>query len=203
MDVLNDPMTQKKLGAFYTPPTYAKKASELVLQAIRRVPTGNDYVIIDRCAGTGNLEIFLDDGGEDILSHVIVGTYELKEWMVLKDRHYGRVRYIIPPVPTNPTEFPKLNDEGFLSGANALTRDLIENKEIRKYLDNPNCSIILFENPPYIETTSVEFQRRGQGADASDWKKCYITEEMKKEVKGPALNDIGNVFMSFRATPLA
>lgn len=195
MDMLNDPMTQKKLGAFYTPPAYCKKATELVKQAIARIPAGNDYVIIDRCAGGGNLEMYLDDGGEDILSHCILSTYELKEWMVLKDRYQGRVRYIIPPVPANPTELPKLNEEGFLSGANALTKDIIDNPEVRKYLDDPKCTIILFENPPYAETTSAEFQRRGEGTDASSWKLGYVVEEMKKEVSGTATNDMGNAFI--------
>ena len=195
MDVLNDPMTQKKLGAFYTPPAYAKKAVELVKQAIARVPDGNDYVIIDRCAGTGNLEMYLDDGNEDILSHVIISTYELKEWMVLKDRYNGRVRYIIPPVPSNPTDLPDLNDEGFLSGANALTRDIIDNPEVRKYLNNDKCTIILFENPPYAETTSIEFQRKGQGKDATTWKRGYVVEEMKKSVSGTASNEMGNAFI--------
>ncbi len=195
MDVLNDPMTQKKLGAFYTPPAYCKKAVELVKQAIARVPDGNDYVIIDRCAGTGNLEMYLDDGNEDILSHCILSTYELKEWMVLKDRYNGRVRYIIPPVPANPKDLPNLNEEGFLSGANALTTEIMNNPEVRKYLDNPKCSIILFENPPYAETTSLEFQRQGEGKNASTWKKSYVVEEMKKEVSGTALNDMGNAFI--------
>ena len=195
MDVLNDPMTQKKLGAFYTPPAYAKKAVELVKQAIARVPDGNDYVIIDRCAGTGNLEMYLDDGNEDILSHVIISTYELKEWMVLKDRYNGRVRYIIPPVPSNPTDLPDLNDEGFFSGANALTRDIIDNPEVRKYLNNDKCTIILFENPPYAETTSIEFQRKGQGKDATTWKRGYVVEEMKKSVSGTASNEMGNAFI--------
>ena len=42
---LNDRPFQKKLGAFYTPPLYAQKALELVREAIREVPQGNDYVI--------------------------------------------------------------------------------------------------------------------------------------------------------------
>ncbi len=188
MDILNDPMTQKKLGSFYTPPEYARKATELVRKAIERVPTGNDYVIIDRCAGTGNLEMYLDDGGEDILSHVIVSTYELKEWMVLKDRYNGRVRYIIPPVPANPNDLPSLNEEGFLSGANALTRDIIDNPEVRKYLDNPKCTIILFENPPYIESN-------GTTGVKSDWKSGCVVAEMRKEVSGQALNEMGNAFI--------
>lgn len=193
MDVLNDPMTQKKLGAFYTPPAYAKKAVELVKQAIARVPDGNDYVIIDRCAGTGNLEMYLDDGNEDILSHVIISTYELKEWMVLKDRYNGRVRYIIPPVSSNPTELPELNEDGFLSGANALTRDIIDNPEVRKYLDNDKCTIILFENPPYSETQSIEYQK--SGGTTADWKNEYVLTEMKKEVSGVTSNDMANAFI--------
>lgn len=193
MDMLNDPMTQKKLGAFYTPPAYCKKASELVRQAIARVPAGNDYVIIDRCAGGGNLEMYLDDGGEDILSHCILSTYELKEWIVLKDRYQGRVRYIIPPVPANPKDLPELNEEGFLSGANALTRDIIDNPEVRKYLDDPKCTIILYENPPYIEGQSIEFHKSG-GAGA-DWKDGFIVQEMKKEVSGVASNDMANAFI--------
>lgn len=188
MDMLNDPMTQKKLGAFYTPPAYCKKATELVRQAIARVPAGNDYVIIDRCAGGGNLEMYLDDGGEDILSHCILSTYELKEWMVLKDRYQGRVRCIIPPVPSDPEELPKLNEDGFLSGANALTRDIIDNPEVRKYLDDPKCTIILYENPPYIESN-------GTTGVKGDWKSGSVVSDMRAEVSGQALNDMGNAFI--------
>lgn len=187
MDVLNDPMTQKKLGAFYTPPAYAKKAVELVKQAIDRVPDGNDCVIIDRCAGTGNLEMYFDDADEDILSHVIVSTYELKEWMVLKDRYNGRVRYIIPPVPANPNDLPSLNEEGFLSGANALTRDIIDNPEVRKYLDDPKCTIILFENPPYIEIKA--------GGEHNQKTEDFMKQGMKDEGCGKAVNDIANIFI--------
>lgn len=195
MDILNDPETQKKLGAFYTPAPYSKKASELVKKAIERVPEGNDYVIIDRCGGTGNLEMYFDDKDDDILSHVILSTYELKEWIVLKDRYEGRVRYIIPPVPANEDEMPELNKAGFLCGANALTREIIDNPEIRKHLDNPKCTIILYENPPYIETTGIEFQKQGKSKKASAWKKSYVVEEMKKEIKGTASNDMGNAFI--------
>lgn len=195
MDILNDPMTQKKLGAFYTPPAYAKKATELVQMAISRVPAGNDYIIIDRCAGTGNLEMYLDDGVEDVLSHCILSTYELKEWMVLKDRYAGRVRYLIPPVPIRKDDLPKLNKEGFLTGANALSRDIMDNPVVKKYLEDPKCTIILFENPPYIETTSVEFQKRGKGAESSTWKQDYVAAEMKKEITGTAKNDICNAFI--------
>lgn len=60
MDKLNDFLQKKNLGAFYTPKLYAQKSVELVREAIARVPQGNDYIILDRCAGTGNLESYLE-----------------------------------------------------------------------------------------------------------------------------------------------
>lgn len=52
LDKLNDKLTQKETGAFYTPEAYARKAYELVEMAIERVPEGNDYVIFDFCSGS-------------------------------------------------------------------------------------------------------------------------------------------------------
>ena len=101
MDCLNDRPSKKDLGAFYTPKLYAKKASELVLKAIEQVPNGNDYVIIDRCAGTGNLEERLiglkDKNDDEVISHCIVSTYEYYEYKVLQERIGDKVREIIPP----------------------------------------------------------------------------------------------------------
>lgn len=71
LDRLNDKMQKIELGAFYTPTRYVLKSHELLREAIARVPVGNDYVIIDRCAGSGNLQHGLT---EDELSHVIVNT---------------------------------------------------------------------------------------------------------------------------------
>ncbi|TAN58544.1 hypothetical protein EPN15_00610 [Patescibacteria group bacterium] len=61
MDLLNDKQHKKELGAFYTPPAYCLKATELVRKAISAIPEGHDYIILDRCAGTGSLEEFLTD----------------------------------------------------------------------------------------------------------------------------------------------
>lgn len=192
MDMLNDPMTQKKLGAFYTPPEYAKLSAELVKKAIAKVPEGNDYVIIDTCAGGGNLEMHFDD---EILSHVIVSTYELKEWIVLRDRFGHRVRYIVPRIPKKPNEYPPLNDEGFLAGANALTREIIDDEYVKACIEDEHCNVIVYINPPYIETTGIEFQKAKEGKNASSWKNSYMVQEMKKEVSGPVTNDMGNVFI--------
>ena len=62
MDCLNDNQHKKELGAFYTPKEYVKLSTKLVRQAIKKIKeANNDYIILDRCAGTGNLEQFFTD----------------------------------------------------------------------------------------------------------------------------------------------
>lgn len=189
MDKLNDDLQKKNLGAFYTPELYAEKSLELVRKAIDRVPAGNDYVIIDRCAGTGNLEQYLTD---EELSHVIVSTLEYYEYKVLMEILGDKVRHVIPP-PEKEDTF----NMGLVRGADALSKEYVENPLIKQYVDNPNCTIILFENPPYAETTSIEHQKKKQGAKSSEWKKSYVVQEMKKDtqIKGTASNDLGNAFI--------
>ncbi|MBO6293046.1 MAG: hypothetical protein J6N51_12465 [Selenomonas sp.] len=188
MDKLNDTLQKKNLGAFYTHKLYAEKALELVRKAIARVPEGNDYIILDRCAGTGNLENGLSD---DELSHVIVSTVEYYEYKVLQELLGSKVRHIIPPTETNDTF-----NAGLVTGADALSKEYLENPVIKQYLENTKCTIILFENPPYSETTSIEHQKRKAGK-TSFWKQSYIMSEMKKdkEVKGSTYNDLSNLFI--------
>lgn len=187
MDALNDFLLKKNLGAFYTDSLYASKALELVRQAIARVPQGNDYIILDRCAGTGNLEGAMTN---DELSHCIVSTVEYYEYKVLQELIGAKVRAVIPPIETADTF-----NAGLVTGADALSREYLESPVIRQYLDNPNCTIILFENPPYAETTSIEHQKRKKGKSSSTWKNSFVVSEMKKYVKGTASNDMGNAFI--------
>lgn len=194
MDCLNDFLQKKDLGAFFTPEPYAERARELLEEAISRVPSGNDYVIIDRCAGTGNLERGLS---EDVLSHCIVSTKEYYEYKVLQELIGSKVRHIIPPIEAEDTF-----DAGNVRGADALTREYVENPIIRSYVDDPSCTIILFENPPFAETTSMEHQKRGEGKKSSSgWKASWVVEQMRKAAKedpsisGTSTNDMGNVFI--------
>lgn len=187
MDKLNDTIQKKNLGAFYTPEPYVDKSIELVRKAIARVPKGNDYIILDRCAGTGNLEKRLTD---EELSHCIVSTLEYYEYKVLLELLGSKVRYIIPPIEKEDTF-----NMGLVRGADALSEEYINNPVIKQYIDNPKCTIILFENPPYAETTSAEHQKVEASKSASSWKKSFIVEEMRKEVKGSVLNDLGNAFI--------
>jgi hypothetical protein len=215
-DLLNDKIRKKELGAFYTPAPYCRKATELVRHAIKRLLAGHDYIILDRSAGTGNLEEFLTDKkvnditiseldryidkdlkvkylqskkdvfatfypsrfddvtigelekhktkisshdylSDNEISHVIVNTYELKEWIVLNERLGDKVKLIIPPKaePTN----------ALVNGGDALSDHFILGDKVGKlfvsneykaiinelngYVADKKTNIILLENPPY------------------------------------------------------
>lgn len=188
MDMLNDRLNKKDLGAFYTPEPYAKKAAELVQKAVEQVPAGNDYVIIDRCAGTGNLEAPLvdmyDKNGDSLISHAIVSTYEYYEYKVLQERIGDKVRNIIPP-----TEANVVYANGKVANADAMSEDFINNPLIKKYVDDDKCTIILFENPPYRDTTSNSTGRAKKQTP-------FVKEQMQKDgLKGALLNELTNRFI--------
>lgn len=175
MDCLNDRLNKKDLGAFYTPEPYARKASELVMKAVNRVPDGNDYVIIDRCAGCGALEDPLenlyDKNGDSLISHCVVSTYEYYEYKVLSERIGDKVRNIIPP-----TEANVVYENGKVSNADAMSKEFIENPLIKQYVDDDNCTIILFENPPYRDDISDNSKKRKDVVVRVP----YVQQELKK-----------------------
>lgn len=177
MDMLNDRLNKKDLGAFYTPEPYAKKAAELVQKAVDQVPAGNDYVIIDRCAGTGNLEAPLvdmyDKKGDSLISHAIVSTYEYYEYKVLQERIGDKVRNIIPP-----TEANVVYANGKVANADAMSEDFINNPLIKKYVDDDKCTIILFENPPYRDDISANSKRRKN----VKVRVPFVQQELKKDL---------------------
>ncbi len=265
MDLLNDKQHKKELGAFYTPPAYCLKATELVRKAIRAIPKGHDYIILDCCAGTGSLEEFLTDKqvdditiGElnhyidkslkakylqdkaDIittfysksnfneitigelekhktkvslhdyifdneLSHTIVNTYELKEWIVLNGRIGDRVKLIIPP----PQEVS--NKEALVEGGDALSSQFVTgqtsfgmtkeyNESISMLLGivkDKKTNIILYENPPYRDSSAANVENQINRTS----KGSLVFEEMKKDLKNLAnsnvstARDISNQFI--------
>lgn len=187
MDCLNDRSSKKDLGAFYTPKLYAKKASELVLKAIEQVPNGNDYVIIDRCAGTGNLEEGLiglkDKNDDEVISHCIVSTYEYYEYKVLQERIGDKVREIIPP-----TEKDVEYGNGKILNADAMSEEFVNNPIIKQYIDNPKCTIIIFENPPYRDITAKD--------KIDKKKKSFIYERYKENGTNQAAHrELSNLFI--------
>lgn len=184
MDKLNDRLKKKKLGAFYTPEAYAKKAHELLQLAIARVPEGNDYVIIDRCAGTGNLEAVFTD---EELSHCILSTYEYFEYKVLFERLGDKVRHIIPPTEQN-IEF----SSGLIVNADAMSKEFIENEVIKRYIDDPKVTVIMYENPPYRDDTADN-----KGTKKVKVAETYIRRKMTEEFNGSAATarELSNLFI--------
>lgn len=194
MDLLNDPMTQKKLGAYYTHPSYATLSLGQLRDIVKDLPEDVDWVAVDVCAGTGNLEAEMTD---EELSHTIVNTYEPKEASVLQNRIGSRVRYNMSINYDNPGEPPVLDEDGFIKGSNALSEEFAT--KLKKVIEDTKKSEkvvkIWYMNPPYVETTGVEFQKKNAGKKASDWKKSYVVTEMKKEIGKTALNDMCNAFI--------
>lgn len=199
MDCLNDRLNKKDLGAFYTPAPYCEKASELVMKAVERVPEGNDYIILDRCSGTGNLEAALigkyDKNGDELISHCVVSTYEYYEYKVLQERIGDKVRNIIPP-----TEANVVYENGKISNADAMSKDFIENPLIKQYVDDEKCTIILYENPPYQDSTAVTFNEDDGTKAKANRTTSYVNTEYRKitntlnEGKASA-REISNLFI--------
>jgi hypothetical protein len=161
LDLFNDPQTQKKRGAFYTPDRYIKISTQYLRDAIERTKSQGykDYVIIDRCAGSGQLEKLLTD---DELSHCILSTIGISEWVSLWNIYGDKVRQIIPPYingkridpKTKPQDLVKQCDfnKNEVIGADALTEEFLDNfTEIFAKRDKGELAIIMLENPPFIE----------------------------------------------------
>ena len=77
-EVYSDKSDRKQRGVFYTPEQYVKISTEYLRKAIEDAKADgyDDYVIIDRCCGTGNLESQLTP---EELSHCILGTLNPEE----------------------------------------------------------------------------------------------------------------------------
>ena len=185
LDCLGATALKKRLGAFFTPNEYVKISTEYIRNAIKRIPKSHDYIILDRCAGTGNLQKFLTS---EELSHCILNTYVYAEWTTLKGLYEGRVRCIIPH--TKDYKDP----DGLLSDGDALTEEF--NKIITKIIEderkkvNGKLIVIGLENPPYSEP-QAEATRSGKTHKQSSW----VKKQMKKIKCGTAVNDLSNQFI--------
>lgn len=184
LDCLGSSELKKRLGAFFTPDYAVEKSTIYLRNIINQLPDDN-YVIVDRCAGTGNLEKFLTD---EELSHCILNTINYAELTTLKGLYEGRVRAILPADEVT-------DPDGCMPAGDALeeqfNNDLISliNTEKSK---NPNITIIGLENPPYAEP-QAEATRKGKTQKKTY--ENYITTEMKKEIKSKTTTDFANKFI--------
>ncbi len=180
MDCLNPGLLQREQGAYYTPTAYVNEMHKMLIKAIKEIPKGMDYIIIDRCAGTGNLEEGLPD---EILEHCVLSTIEFNEYAILNYKYGDKCLVVIPNIDALAYDIipAEKNEQG------------IANDFIRERVNDPNCVVILMENPPYSESGSGGIQ--GTGKKENVWKQSYVIQEMKKEYKGVALNDLSNLFI--------
>lgn len=135
MNLLGNSLLKKQLGAFFTPDNCVKISTQYVRNAIKSI--GNKpYLIVDRCAGTGNLERQLTS---EELKHCVLNTYDYTEWTTLKGLYDGRVKLIIPPT------HEYRDEKGLLKNGDALSEEF--NLYLTKYLNewrkqNPNGVLI-------------------------------------------------------------
>ena len=182
MNLLGPSLLKKQLGAFFTPERYVRVATEYVRKAINLIKNhygeNRDYIILDRCAGTGNLEKFLTD---DELSHCVLNTYDYTEWTTLKGLYDGRVRMIIPPTHES------RDNEGLLRVGDALSEDFINYEPLKCLINDKNTSVILLENPPFVDI----FSNKEGGVKSISMSSSYIREQMS----GKERTDLGNQFI--------
>lgn len=180
MDCLNPGLLQREQGAYYTPKAYVEEMHKLLYKAISEIPEGMDYIIIDRCAGTGNLEEGLPD---EILKHCVLSTIEFNEYVILNLKYGDKCLVVIPNTDALAYDIipAEHNEQG------------IANDYIREKINDENCVVILMENPPYSESGSGGSQNTGKKENA--WKQSFVIEKMREEYKGVVLNDLSNLFI--------
>lgn len=116
----------------------------------------DNYVIVDRCAGVGNLESQFD---ESIYSHLILGTLNEAEAFTANIRFNGLAEVNVVDA---------LSKEGVDYYFNAINNYKIKNK-VNK------LAVIFLENPPYAQTNSNK-----AGGIKSNYTKTYVHSNMKK-----------------------
>lgn len=180
LDCLGSSELKKRLGAFFTP-DYAVEKSTTYLRNIINSLNGEDYLIIDRCAGTGNLEKFLTD---EELSHCILNTIVYAEKTTLKGLYEGRVRAILPVDET-------IDEVGCMPAGDALSEQF--NNDLIKLINdekskNPNLKIIGLENPPYGEPGTKD----NRNLKTNTW----LNGIMKaNKIDGKVCKDLANQFV--------
>ncbi|MDR3185378.1 MAG: hypothetical protein LBU04_00990 [Christensenellaceae bacterium] len=185
MNMLGSDDLKKRYGAFFTPDKYVIISTKMLRMEIEKINKSDDvqdYIIIDRCAGTGNLEKFLK---EDELQHCVLNTLDYLERDTLIKLYDNRVRMILP------SELSSLDKTtGMITDGDALSekfynfcfqpdkirfivsKDSYEKSlELNKWLTDPKIKIIMLENPPFRDNTSNQSKSTKQ-------EKTFIEKQM-------------------------
>lgn len=181
MDCLNTNVQQAALGAFYTPDPYVKKSQEMLLNRIEKLKEmGLDYIVIDRCAGTGNLYKGLPD---EVLEHCVLSTLEANEYLVLQEEFVEKATIVVPP--TDALAYDIIPTE--VDGNGNIVSDFIREK-----INDKLCAVILYENPPYSEAAGLGIKGL---ANSVSWKNTFVANEISKELRGDVKKELSNLFI--------
>lgn len=181
MDSLNPGALQRELGAFYTPPAYVAEMHKLLVKAIAAVPSGMDYLVIDRCAGVGNLERGLP---KEVLKHCVLSTLEPNEYQLLRHHFADDCAVVVPNTDALSYDIiPASQDE-----TGQVVDDFIRDK-----VNDPNCVIILMENPPFSAASVGAVQTTGRKENL--WKKSVVHEQMVQAGRADATSDLAHLFI--------
>lgn len=157
-DKMNEKYVQKIEGAFFTPPQYIKISTQYVQNAISRSKEMGyeDYVIVDRCAGVGNLE---SQFNYEIYSHFILGTINKAEAFTANIRFNGlAIVEVVDALTKEGVDYYKTKIDEYK-----------KKKNIRK------LAVIFLENPPYAQTNSNK-----DGGIKSKYQKTWVHKQMEK-----------------------
>ena len=83
-----------------------------------------------------------------------------------------------------------------------MSEEYINNPIIRQYVDDPTCTIILYENPPYHNSSSSTFTENGSTKKVkTERKDTYVGIEFRNKglplclVQNAAANELSNLFI--------
>ena len=161
-DKMNEKYVQKVQGAFFTPSQYVKISTEYVLKAIEESKKDgyDDYIIVDRCAGVGNLE---SQFPEEVYSHMILGTINEAETLTANIRFNGLCEVVVQDA---------LSREGVL-----LYKEKIEEYKVKNKVKK--LAVIFLENPPYFNITNTgRNSDRTKDDNTEKHEKTYVQELM-------------------------
>lgn len=135
-DKMNEKYVQKLEGAFFTPSRYVKISTKYVMEAIEDSEKDyDDYVVIDRCAGVGNLESQFEP---HVYPHLILGTINQAEAFTANIRFNGLA---------NVVTMDALSQQGVKHFQNEI-------ETYKKKNNVKNLAVIFLENPPYAQLNS-------------------------------------------------
>ena len=170
LDCLGSAELKKRLGAFFTPAYAARQSTKYVRNIIRNLSEDEDYVIVDRCCGSGNLEM---EFTEEELSHCILSTMVFAEKTTLKGLYEGKVKAILPLDETTDSDgcMPSGDalSEEFNNGLSTVLEICRRESESR----GKKLVVIGLENPPYSEVSGLTIKGKENRQE-------YVTDKMKE-----------------------